>query len=95
MEKDIGDDVSGDYGKLLLALLIDPNQRKYANTNASNEEKHIIETVEETPLPETPTLVAASVFNARDDSERLRKAMKGKEGNKKEMKYDHSGKDTF
>ena len=67
--------MSGDYGKLLLRLLIDPSKRTFENN--SPEEPHIIETVEEPLIEETPTLKEFSSFNPNSDCEQLRKAMKG------------------
>ena len=80
MEKDIQGDVSGDYGKLLLLLIKDPASRTYENADGSPaqpEEPHVIEQVEEAPIEQTPPVVDFSGFNANDDCERLRKAMKG------------------
>jgi hypothetical protein len=68
--------VSGDYGKLLLRLLIDPSKRTFEN-KSSPEEPHIIETVEEPLIEETPTLKEFPSFNPNSDCEQLRKAMKG------------------
>lgn len=78
MEKDIKDDVSGDYGKLLLLLIQDPSERTYdVGGSAEPDEPQVIETVEETPVEETPVITDAPGFDAAKDCERLRKAMKG------------------
>lgn len=79
MEKDIKDDVSGDYGKLLLMLCKDPSQRIYLDPKGQvqDTEPHVVEQVEEPKIDETPTLVDYGGFNAASDAERLRKAMKG------------------
>jgi annexin A6 len=85
LEKDVQDDVSGDYGKLLLLLVKDPSQRVYDPINiggkndliVATSEPHVIEQVEERIIEETPTLGESSGFDANDDCERLRKAMKG------------------
>ena len=76
LEKEVGDDVSGDYGKLLLSLIRNPKDRVYEDAH-KEEEPHVIETVEEPLVQETPTLVDYASFNPREDSELLRKAMKG------------------
>jgi hypothetical protein len=76
MEKDVGGDVSGDYGKLLLLLIKDPSERTYEGSSEP-EQPHEIETVEEPVIVCTPTVTDFAGFNASNDSERLRKAMKG------------------
>lgn len=83
MEKDVKDDVSGDYGQLLLLLAQDPSLRNY-NIKIGGKEivsepqkPHVIEQVEEEVIEQTPTLRDNEFFNARDDCEKLRKAMKG------------------
>lgn len=76
VEKDVGGDVSGDYGKLLIELVKDPRERTYEG-GTTPEEPHEIEQVEEPHIEQTPTLVDFVGFNANSDSERLRKAMKG------------------
>ena len=79
MEKDVKDDVSGDYGKLLLLLLKDPSARIYLDEKGAvpDDKPHVVEKVEEPKIEETPTVVDQGSFNASSDSERLRKAMKG------------------
>lgn len=75
MENEIRDDVSGDYGKLLLLLIKDPSQRVFED--AVEEQPHVIEQVEEPLVEETPTVTDCPDFNSSNDCERLRKAMKG------------------
>lgn len=55
------------------------HQRTYEDEGGDGapEEPHIIETVEEPPIEQTGTLLAAEPFNPNGDCERLRKAMKG------------------
>ena len=75
MEVDVGGDVSGDYGRLLLMLLRDPSQRVFEDAIA--DQPHIIEEVEEPHVEESPTVVDFPDFDSSKDCERLRKAMKG------------------
>ena len=75
MEKEIADDVSGDYGRLLLRLLVDASKRTYET--AEPEPEHVMETVEEPLIEETPTLRDAASFSPNADCDQLRKAMKG------------------
>lgn len=83
MEKDVKDDVSGDYGQLLLLLAQDPSLRNYAvkmdgkEITSEPEKPHVIEQFEEEVIEQTPTLRDYELFNAKDDCEKLRKAMKG------------------
>ena len=74
MEADLGGDVSGEYGKLLLRLVLDPSSRSYETASA---QPHEIEMVEEGKVEEAPTLREYAAFNSRQDCEDLRKAMKG------------------
>ena len=77
MEADLGGDVSGHYGKLLLRLVLDPSSRSYNTTSTQPQVEHVIETVEETKVEETPTIRDYAAFNSKQDCEDLRKAMKG------------------
>ena len=77
MEADLGGDVSGEYGKLLLRLVLDPSSRSYETTSTQPPIPHEIEMVEEPKVDETPTLREYAAFNSRQDCEDLRKAMKG------------------
>jgi hypothetical protein len=83
LEKDVKDDVSGDYGQLLLLLAQDPSLRNYnikmdgKEIVAEPQKPHVIEQVEEEVIEQTPTLRDNELFNAKDDCEKLRKAMKG------------------
>jgi hypothetical protein len=76
MESEVKSDASGYYGKLLAELLKDPNGRIF-DTPSEPDVPHVIETVEEPIIEETPTLVEAANFNPSSDAEKLRKAMKG------------------
>jgi hypothetical protein len=76
MEQDLSSDVSGDYGKLLILLLKDPDQRVFEATSEPNI-PHVVEEVPEPVIEQTPTLKPASNFNPASDCERLYKAMKG------------------
>ena len=75
MDEEVKDDVSGDYGELLVLLLQDPSERTYENNEP--EEEHVVEEVPEPVVEETPTLTKYENFNPSSDSEKLRTAMKG------------------
>ena len=84
LEKDVKDDVSGDYGKLLLLLVKDPSQRAYDPINigkndliVATSEPHEMKQVEEEKIEETPTLREASSFDPNEDCKALMKAIKG------------------
>ena len=79
MEADLGGDVSGDYGKLLLRLVLDPSSRSYDSSTTQQQAhvEHVIEIVEEPLVEETPTLKEFIGFNSKQDCDDLRKAMKG------------------
>ena len=92
LEKDIKDDVSGDYGGLLLLLAKDPSVRVYEPVNigksnlvVATSEPHEIIQVEEPKIEETPSLRDASGFDPKDDCKRLMKAMKGIGTDEKEI----------
>jgi hypothetical protein len=84
LDKDVREDVSGDYGELLMLLVRDPSVRIYEQIDmgknnlivATNEPHEIIQ-VEEPKVEETPTLRDASGFDPKEDCQRLMKAMKG------------------
>lgn len=78
VEKDITSDTSGDYCKLLLELIKDPSERTYDEANAQPDVPHETEKVEEPHIEQTPTVTDFPDFNPKSDSERLRKAMKGR-----------------
>lgn len=78
-------DTSGDFAAILLTLIGEyedalTDREKEAAANEEPEipmEEHVFEEREEPVVEETPTLVEYKNFNAKEDSDKLRKAMKG------------------
>lgn len=75
-------DTSGDFKRILMVLIGEPEEGTDAEAGAAEEpeipmEDHVFEEREEPEIEETPTLLPYSDFNPSSDSDKLRKAMKG------------------
>ncbi|XP_064594867.1 annexin A6-like [Liolophura sinensis] len=87
LEQFIADDLSGDYRKIILSLVVGgpppessaKSGKAFVQATRSKTDEQLDEEVkmESEPVQEDPTVTPAENFNAETDAEVLRKAMKG------------------